>query len=1089
MTATKMLTREEWIGRVGQALRDAWPDERADRVAAPALPGAAGALVALALHDLHPDRDVVIIATGPDETEALFTDIRTLEPLNLADPFLLYAPEAGESRDIEREGMRLAVARELFAPAGPKGGGRIFIASGTALLAPLPDPTAVEKASRLLKVDEDVESFEGLAHGFVGTGYDRVGEVTAKGQLAVRGGLLDIWPPTAPLPIRIDFFGETIESIREFDPASQRSGERLREIWIAPAATRTLPAVPPVEKLPEDAIFLWHDHDRIAGSTLRPADEVPTPFAWEELLAAVGDRAPYRQIFAGDPPPAGLPTLPLDVVPAPGLADMAEDELNQDVRANERKRLLDDLRERADAGTTVRILLDTAGGVEWLAQELGDGTAVDLRQGLLSGGCEWPGLGLVLLGQSDIYATRKRTSRRLVPPAIANRGGRIERSEELSPGDLVVHIDHGIGRFEGISQLEINGQRQEVMTILYADDARLHVPVSHAHLLSRYIGVAGQRVKLHKLGAKRWQQDCIKAERSIVDYAAALLEVQAHRNARPGFSYDVAPPWMESFEAAFPFQETPDQLKCIEAIKEDMAATKPMDRLICGDAGYGKTEIAMRAAFLAVMNGKQVAVLTPTTVLAEQHYATFRERMEAFPVRIEVLSRLRSQGERRKNIHDASTGGVDILIGTHAILQESVTFHDIGLVVIDEEQRFGVIQKEKLKQLRATVDILTLSATPIPRTLYMSMTGARDLSLLQTPPQERLAIETHVERDRDSVIRSAVLRELNREGQVFFLHNRVVTMPIVYKRLHALLPEVRIAIAHGQQTAEELGRTMRRFEAGEFDMLLCTTIIESGLDIPRANTIIINRADRFGLADLYQLRGRVGRSSRRGYAYLLIPPQGVMDEEARQRIKALQRHGGLGGGLNLALRDLEIRGAGNILGAEQSGHIAAVGFGLYCQLLKRTIARLKGENPPLLIDVELHLDFLALSPDLGTAPSSATGIPYDYLDDERLRMNFHRRIAEASAVPEIRELRAELHERFGPPPDEVVRMLRMAELRILAATAGYARVDVKENVVRLQRRDGQPYLDKKGKLPRLSGKTPDALLTSLFRVLSSATRN
>ena len=1083
-----MLTKEQWIDKIAQALRRAWPDGKAVRVAAPALPGAAGALVVLALHHLHPDRDVVAIATGPDETEALFTDIRSLSPVNLPDPFLLYAPESGDSRDIEREGMRLAVARELFAAPAGKQSGRIFISSGTALLAPLPDPIAVEKASKLLKMGEDVDSFEDLAHGFVQTGYDRVGEVTAKGQLAVRGGLLDIWPPTAPLPVRIDFFGDTIETIREFDPATQRSGARLKEVWIAPSGSKSLPSIPPAEKLPEGAIVLWLDHDRIAGATLRPEDEVPTPFAWEKLLQKVDGRSPRRQLFTGDPPPADLPTMALDVVPAPGLADIAENELNQDVRANERKRLLDDLRERADGGQNVRILLDTAGGVEWLSQELGEDTPIDLRQGLLSGGCEWPGLGLVLLGQSDIYAVHKRSSRKLVPPAIANRGGRIERSEELKPGDLVVHVDHGIGRFEGINELEINGKKQEVMTILYADDAKLHVPVSHAHLLSRYIGVAGQRVKLHKLGSKRWRQDCIKAERSIVDYAAALLEVQARRNSRPGFAYDVKPPWMESFEAAFPFKETPDQIKCIEAIKEDMAAAKPMDRLICGDAGYGKTEVAMRAAFLAVMNGKQVAVLTPTTVLAEQHYATFRERMEAFPVRIEVLSRLRSQTERKNILHDTAQGGVDILIGTHAILQNSVTFHDIGLVVIDEEQRFGVVQKERLKQLRATVDVLTLSATPIPRTLYMSMTGARDLSLLQTPPQERLAIETHVERDRDSIIRSAVLRELNREGQVFFLHNRVVTMPIVYKRLKTILPEARIEIAHGQQSADELGKTMHRFEAGEFDVLLCTTIIESGLDIPRANTIIINRADRFGLADLYQLRGRVGRSSRRGYAYLLIPPQGVMDEEARQRIKALQRHGGLGGGLNLALRDLEIRGAGNILGAEQSGHIAAVGFGLYCQLLRRTIARLKGENPPLLIDVDLQLDFLSLSPDTEENPFSATGIPYSYLDDERLRMNFHRRIAEAVSVQEIRELRAEMDERFGKPPIEVIRMLRMAELRILAAAAGYVHIHVKDKIVHLQKRNGQPYLDGKGKLPRISDKSPDAKLTALFRIVSAATK-
>ena len=671
---------------------------------------------------------------------------------------------------------------------------------------------------------------------------------------------------------------------------------------------------------------------------------------------------------------------------------------------------------RAKGGTDVLVALDTAGGIEWLTRELPEGSRIKVFLGVLSGGCEWPGLDLVILGQPDVYGIRKRSVRRRVTSSITSQGERVERTEELHPGDLVVHVDHGIGRYLGNTEVEQNGRRLEVMTIQYADDVKLRVPVTHAHLLSRYIGVAGQRVQLSKIGSRRWKQDCIKAEKAIVDYASALLEVQAQRNARPGFAFDLDMPWMAAFEAGFPFTETKDQLTCIAAVKADMASPRPMDRLICGDAGYGKTEVAMRAAFAAVMNGKQVAVLAPTTVLAEQHFATFRERMSAFPVRIEVLSRLRSRTVRAKVLEETAKGGVDILIGTHAIIQPGIRFKDIGLVIIDEEQRFGVEHKERLKRLRATVDILTLSATPIPRTLYMSMTGARDMSLLQTPPQERLAIETHVERDRDEIIRSAVLREINREGQVFLLHNRVLTMGIVLNRLKTILPEVRIGVAHGQMPPGELGAVMRRFEAGEYDLLLCTTIIESGLDIPRANTIIVNRADRFGLADLYQLRGRVGRSSKRGYAYLLVPPQGIMDAEARQRIDALKRHGGLGGGLNLALRDLEIRGAGNMLGAEQSGHIASVGFGLYCQLLRRTVARLKGEKPPPLVDVELTLDFITLSP--GVLGDDSSCIPYSYIEDDSLRMNFHRRIAAAATVAEIRDLRGELAERFGPEPDE-----------------------------------------------------------------------
>jgi transcription-repair coupling factor (superfamily II helicase) len=559
----------------------------------------------------------------------------------------------------------------------------------------------------------------------------------------------------------------------------------------------------------------------------------------------------------------------------------------------------------------------------------------------------------------------------------------------------------------GVKKIVRDGKEHEVLSVIYAEGVTLHIPVSQTHLLSRYIGVAGKNATLHKLGGKRWKTECVKAERAVVDYASQLLDLQAKRSSIPGTAFDVNPPWMEAFEASFPYKETKDQVSCIEAVKKDMASERPMDRLICGDAGYGKTEIAMRAAFIAVMNGKQVAVLAPTTVLAEQHFTTFKERMGAYPIRIEVVNRLRPPSVREKILSQTAKGSVDILIGTHAIVQPHIGFKELGLVIIDEEQRFGVEHKERLKRVRETVDLLTLSATPIPRTLYMSMTGARDMSLLQTPPQERLEINTKVERDNDTVIRTAVMREINRQGQIFFLHNRVLTINVMYNRLKRLLPEVRIAVAHGQMKPKELSETMKQFESGQYDMLLSTSIIESGLDIPRANTIIIHRADRFGLAELYQLRGRVGRSSRRGYALLLLPEQGIIDGDARERIKAIQRHGGLSGGLNLALRDLEIRGAGNMLGAEQSGHIAAIGFGLYCQLLKRTVARLKGEKPPKMVDVDLLLDFIEIGPNPDSDNDAAAYIPQDYIDEETLRMNIHRRIAEASEISEIRNLGVE----------------------------------------------------------------------------------
>jgi transcription-repair coupling factor (superfamily II helicase) len=513
-----------------------------------------------------------------------------------------------------------------------------------------------------------------------------------------------------------------------------------------------------------------------------------------------------------------------------------------------------------------------------------------------------------------------------------------------------------------------------------------------------------------------------------------------------------------------------------------MAASRPMDRLICGDAGYGKTEIAMRAAFIAVMNGRQVAVLVPTTVLAEQHFETFSDRMSAYPVRVEAVSRFKTYSHRQKILAAAAEGKVDILIGTHALLGNGVSFKNLGLLVIDEEQRFGVAHKERLKQIRQIVDVLTLSATPIPRTLYMSMTGARDLSLLQTPPRERLAVETKVARDTDTVIQTAIKQELHRDGQVYFLYNRVMSIGLMMRRLSTLVPEARIAIAHGQMPASELAEVMHEFEAGEIDVLLCTTLVESGLDIPRANTILVHRADRFGIADLYQLRGRVGRSSQKGFAWLLLPEYGHIDEDARQRIAALQKHSGLGAGFNLALRDLEIRGAGNLLGATQSGHIAAIGFGLYCQLLRRTIARMKGELPPLLVDVDLALDFLDYSPGTIDVERSAC-IPYHYVEDEGHRMIIHRRLAEAVSSQEVASLKVELTDRYGKVTPPVLRLLRITELRIHAAERHIGRIETREGKVYIYPSTSRNPVTFHNQIPLLKGRNSEEKIANIIKSL------
>ena len=594
-----------------------------------------------------------------------------------------------------------------------------------------------------------------------------------------------------------------------------------------------------------------------------------------------------------------------------------------------------------------------------------------------------------------------------------------------------------------------------------------------------------RKVKLHSLDGKRWRSEKEAAQRGIEDLAAGLLETQARRRVMPGFAFDLSDPWIAEFEALFPWQETPDQTRVIAEVKRDMASPMAMDRLLCGDAGYGKTEVAMRAAFIAVANHKQVALLAPTTVLAEQHFATFCDRMAHFPVRIEVLSRFRTPGQRAKTRAAAAKGQVDILIGTHALLTENIPFQDLGLLIIDEEQRFGVAHKERLKSLRALVDVLTMSATPIPRTLYLSLTGARDLSLLRTPPSNRVAVETLIQRDDDAVVAAAVRRELARGGQVFYLYNRVNTIGRVHERLRRVTPEARVLVAHGRMEAADLAATMAAFARGEADILLCTTIIESGIDIPRANTILIDRADRFGLADLYQLRGRVGRSAAKGFAYLLLPGEGLIDSDARKRLQALKRHSGLGAGYAIALRDLEIRGSGNLLGAAQSGHIAAIGFGLYCQLLRRTVARLKGEALPTLIDVELSLDFLDTSP--GALGPNAAALPYDYIEDDAQRMNAYRRLAEAATLPEIDALRGELADRYGRPPVAAERALRLARLRIRAAGAHLAKIEARRGLLTFYARLNHAPVRHFAHLP-LPDRPADALLDHIEALLGRLPR-
>ena len=885
-------------------------------------------------------------------------------------------------------------------------------------------------------------------------GYNRVPQVESEGDYSVRGGIVDAWGPGETYPFRAEFFGDDLESLRTFNPATQTSIERINEGELLPVNL----VEHPLEKsqrdhylydlLPESVKILALEHNSYnLDFGDRPQNFRPQNF---------GDRPQGLTIFTGDPAPSGVPTYAFQTTPLPGFAELGADEAHHpELFDAARQRLEQHLTAAERRGDTILKLDDLSGGFE-IASDRGQTPKI---------GGQTP--GLIVVSKSDrVFAKRKTRS---AFNAAAQSGPRLNDFDDLEPGEYVVHIDYGVGKYLGSSEIVVDGRRSEVFTIEYADGGKLHVPAAHAHLLSRYVGVKGESVRLHRLDGKRWEKDKKEAQKAVTDIAAALLETQARRAIVPGFAYQIDCDGLDGFEAAFPYEETPDQVAAIAAIKQDLGAQKPMDRLICGDAGYGKTEVAMRAAFIAAMNGKQVAVLAPTTVLAEQHFETFTSRFDGTPIRIESVSRFQSGGTHQGTFKRLATGACDIVIGTHAILTNKIAFRDLGLIIIDEEQRFGVRHKEFLKSLRATADILTLSATPIPRTLYLSMTGARDLSLLRTPPRERVAVETKIVRDSDEIIRRAIENELARGGQVFFLHNRVADIGKVEKRLKSLfsikLP--RIVVAHGQMDSRTLANKMRDFERGNFDILLSTTIIESGIDIPRANTIIIDQADTFGMADLYQLRGRVGRSSKQGFAYFLLPPSGLVDSDARERLAALQRHGGLGSGFNLAVRDLELRGAGNLLGSQQSGHIAAVGFSLYCQLLQRTIALMKGEKVRDIIDVKLNLDF------------ANPRLPYDYIEEDVQRMSLMKRFAEAQDVKVVKALADEMRDRFGPLPPEAREYVRIAELRVVCANAGINHIDVKGTRAVLYKAGSHEVF----KVIDLRGKSPDRKLTELIAAL------
>jgi len=731
-------------------------------------------------------------------------------------------------------------------------------------------------------------------------------------------------------------------------------------------------------------------------------------------------------------------------------------------------------------------------GLELATSSPGEGVgALVPFVGGLSRGFMWEDAGLVVVTDAEIFGRYKLTR----PRRLRARHATVMRSAlevdfaDMEVGDYVVHLQHGIGRYLGIQTLPdaaglrvgareaVGGQESLVIEYATGEDGvsapRLYVPVSEAHLVSKYVGAGKARPALNTLGGSRWLRAKAQAEKAVRDLAADLLRIQAARESQLGVACGADTSWQIEFESSFPYEETPDQLRAIREAKRDQEHARAMDRLVCGDVGFGKTEVAIRCAFKTVMAGRQVAVLVPTTVLAQQHFNTFRERMADYPVRVELLSRFRSRKEQSEVLRGLGLGAVDLVIGTHRLLQNDVVFKELGLVVIDEEQRFGVMHKERFKQLRQMVDVLTLSATPIPRTLYLALAGARDLSTIQSPPLDRLPVETVVTQYDERLIRDAIRREMNRGGQVFFLHNRVGTIETMARKVGELVPDARILVGHGQMQSDALEGVMARFVDGEADVLLSTTIIESGLDIPNANTIIIDRADRFGLSDLYQLRGRVGRYKHQAYAYLLIPRHAGLLADARKRLGAIRQYSTLGSGFKIAMRDLEIRGAGNLLGPEQSGHITAVGFDLYCQLLKQSVAAMKGEKVRPRVAVEVSLDFLDLYSGGGVDLDGCgrhAGIPGGYITDPRQRIDAYRRLAQMTERDELEAFRAELADRYGPVPSALDRLLRVWELKRLAAERGFTRVEVEADKLKLTRRGELVTVG--GYFPRLTRMRP-----------------
>jgi transcription-repair coupling factor (superfamily II helicase) len=975
------------------------------------LAGSSRPLVIAQLLQSHPRPAVIVVRSMVDAH-------RWAQDLKFFGAPVLEFPEreprlwrGGHHREADAE--RAVIARRLAA-----GEPVVVVATPAGLDTTLPAPAEFSARTLRIGVGDRLER-ELLLEAFETAGYERAETVVEVGQWSVRGGIVDAFVPSYPSPVRLEFFGDDVESIRRFDPTTQRSTDALDELLV-------LPLVAPADETDGAAHLL--DYVPATAPVILDA-----PALLDETSEETPGRRPLRAVLGE------RPRVELELVAGTGAEHVLD---TQEVPrfTGHFAQLTEALGRWRAEGFTVRLVVADEHQAEHLRQILRDhdaevpiAGAIDAPEspaivvGECSAGIAISAVGLVLLTEAEIFGARRRALRR---PKY-QRGAALTAFTDLAVGDLVVHEDHGIGRYLGLRTMSVGDREGDFLLLEYSEGGRLYVPVERLDLVSKYLGGDEGAAKLDRMGGASWQRVKESVRAALREMAEGLLKLYAQRAVAEGHPFTADSPWQREFEAAFRFEETPDQLRAIEEVKRDMQTGRPMDRLVAGDVGYGKTEVALRAAFKAVGDGYQVAVLVPTTVLAQQHWSTFSDRFGPFPAKVELLSRFRSPKEQRAVVEGLRQGTVDVVIGTHRLLSKDVAFKNLGLMIVDEEHRFGVAHKERMKQLRASVDVLALTATPIPRTLYMSLSGVRDMSVIETPPLDRLPIETVVRRFSKAVIKEALERELQRGGQVFFVHNRVQSLTSMTRFIQELVPDARVIMGHGQMNERELEATMVRFVSGQADILVSTAIVESGLDIPSSNTIIINRADRFGLAQLYQLRGRVGRERLQAFCYLLVPADGRVDDEAQRRLRALQELTELGSGFKLALRDLEIRGAGNLLGAEQHGHIAAVGYDLYSKLLAEAVQELRGDRTGVAVEPVISVSVEGF-------------LPEEYVPEVNQRLAFYKRLAGAAGDDELADLRAELQDRFGPLPEPAEQLVDIVRIRIAARVLGVERVEAGE---------------------------------------------